>query len=83
MDLTSPSFTWDGRLLVAHMISLLASSVTLMHPSAITFSFHKRCFRDGRAIPTFALPGLVCGTLHIAQQEAQTIEAVKIALKGL
>lgn len=54
-----------------------------MDRSAITFSFPAGTFRHECQIPTFALPGTVCGTVRVAQQTARATDVVKIVLKGL
>lgn len=49
----------------------------------LTFSFHKVSFREGSRVPTFTLPGIVRGTIHVAQSYEERFDVVKIVLKGL
>jgi hypothetical protein len=45
------------------------------------FSFSKRHY-DGSSLPTFDLPGLVCGAIRVDRKWAQSVQVVKITLKG-
>lgn len=50
--------------------------------TSLNFSFPKAYFREGSRVPTFVLPGIIRGNIHIARRYEESFDIVKNRPEG-
>lgn len=53
-----------------------------MAPLTPYFSFPQASYSRSTKVPTFGLPGVVCGTAHFHHQKHESMQMLKIVLQG-